>query len=181
MSQFAQACLLTYALAAAAGPGPTPRVGPVETVREVYRLEKAMLEGAGPSPLAEPERSRLFSRRFASLWAEDERFARATGDIGNVVGDHDVLIQAQDHDETTLGDLRLSLSSRSPARAVVTATFHVFRHEPPRVIRLVLVVEGGRWVIDDILHEGRSVAEALARPRPCVEGVELPCEGGKEP
>lgn len=180
MSPFAP-CLLVYALVAAAGPGPTPRVGPVETVREVYRSEKAMLERAGPSPLAESERRRFFSRRFVALWAADESFARATGDLGNVVGDHDVLIQAQDHDETTLGDLRVSLSSRSPERAVVTATFHVFRHEPAHEVRFVLVVEGGRWVIDDILHEGRSEAEALAWPRPCVEGLDLPCVKGKEP
>jgi len=162
-----------------AGSQPTTGSDPVETVREAYRLEKASLQGAGPSPLSESERGKLFSHGFVTLWAQDEKFMRTTGDIGNVVGDYDVLLNAQDYDETTLSDLRLTLTKRTPSRAEVHASFHVFAHEPVQEVRFDLVVQGGRWVIDDIRSNGHSVRKALSRPRPCVEGLDLPCEKAK--
>ncbi|MFT3912919.1 MAG: hypothetical protein QM704_02190 [Anaeromyxobacteraceae bacterium] len=91
-----------------------------------------------------------------------------------------MLLNAQDYDETTLSDLRLTLTKRSPSRAEVQASFHVFAHEPIQEVLFDLVAQGGRWVIDDIRSKGHSVRKALSRPRPCVEGLDLPCEKAKD-
>jgi Protein of unknown function (DUF3828) len=147
-------------------------------VREAYRLEKESLEQNRPSerspPWRAPHRDRLFSKRFAALWATDERYGAATRDMGNI--DHDPFIAAQDHEDDVLRDLAIDVVERKGDSAEVRARFTNFG---PVDVRFTVILEDGRWLIDDIHNrmEGAvySVAEMLARPYWCTESWKERC------
>ncbi len=152
---------------------------PSAPVREAYRLERESLDqhwtsGRKP-PWRAPHRDKLFSKRFAELWATDERYSEATNDIGNI--DADPFIAAQDHEADVLHDLVIDVVKQRSNRAEVRARF---TNLGPVTVRFVVIRERGRWVIDDILNteDGTvySAAKALAQPYACSEAWKERCE-----
>ncbi len=164
---------LARALAVALAASPVAAADdPAGPVREAYRLER---ESLGPHftserepPWRAPHRDRLFTRRFAELWATEERHAEVTREMGNI--DLDPFISGQDYGEDVLHDLLIEVEERKPDRALVCARFTNLRRV---TVRFVVVREDGRWVIDDILDtvDGApySVSRALARPYTCSD------------
>lgn len=158
---------------------------PSTPVREAYRVERESLAGRGPSkpgpPWTAPHRERLFSKRFAALWAREERYREATHEIGNT--DHDPFIAAQDYSDDVLHDLDVAVVTRGPGGAVVRARFTNMRRLV--IVRFSVLHEGGRWVIDDIVDtlDGveYSTAEALSEPLWCTEGWNEPCRSSAPP
>jgi len=166
------------AVALAAIPAAAGADDPATPVREAYRLERESLKpnwnsGERP-PWRAPHRDRLFSRRFARLWATDERYSEATQRLGNM--DVDPLISGQDYEEDVLHDLVIDVVKQRRDRAEIRARFTNLR---PITVRFVVVREEGRWVIDDILDtvDGTvySVSRALAKPYVCSEAWRERC------
>lgn len=151
---------------------------PATPVREAYRLEKESLaQRRTPElkpPWQAPHREKLFSKRFAGLWATDERYSAATHDMGNI--EHDPFIAAQDHEADVLRDLVIDVVERNGNRAEVRARFTNLGLVD---VRFTVILEDGRWVIDDIHNrmEGAaySIAEMLARPYWCTENWKERC------
>jgi hypothetical protein len=172
LARVAAAALAASSAGAAADDPSTP-------VREAYRVERESLgqhwtSGRKP-PWRAPHRDKLFSKRFAELWATDERYSEATHELGNF--DSDPFIAAQDYRDDVLHDLVIDIVKRKGNRAEVRARFTNFG---PVTVRFVVIRERGRWVIDDILNTGDgtvySVAKALAEPYVCSEAWKERCE-----
>lgn len=149
---------------------------PSAPVREAYRLEReSLIHRDAKPPWRAPHRDRLFSKRFADLWATDERYSEATHEIGNF--DVDPFIAAQDNEDAVLHDLVIDVVKRETNRAEVRARFTNFG---PITVRFVVIREKRRWVIDDILNtvDGivASMSSALAQPYICSESWKERCE-----
>jgi len=146
------------------------RRDPAESVREAYRMKKESSPERRFSLEEASHRDRLLSRRFAALWELDERWSRVTRQVPNF--NLDPLLFAQDYPGDVLGDLVVDIVERRGDRAEVRARFTVY--SAPRDIRFDVLLEQGRWVIDDIRSEGQSAAQILA-VHPCAEGWTGPC------
>lgn len=151
---------------------------PSAPVREAYRLEReSLVKRSAKPPWRAPHRDKLFSKRFAELWATDERYSETTHEIGNF--DVDPLIVAQDHEADVLHDLVIDVVKREASRAEVRARF---TNLGPTTVRFVVIRERGRWVVDDILNTNTvdgtvySVSNALAQPYVCTEVWKERCE-----
>jgi hypothetical protein len=156
--------------------GSKPPATPDAPVREAYRLEAAALR-ASPAvrqrltlPLEPPNRARLLSKALAALVERDARYAELTGQVGNV--DSDPFLAGQDVQEGVLADLAIDVVRAAPARAEVRARFQNFE---PRDVRFAVVLEDGRWVIDDVREGSVSLRAELARPYFCAEGWTEAC------
>jgi hypothetical protein len=109
---------------------------PIATVRAFYAKDSIRA-------------SQFYSKRLKALFAEEDR--KAGGEIGNL--DFAFHVNAQDTEEGWAKTLRLALVSKPGGRAEVKATFKNFE---PQDIRYDLVLENGRWLIDDARSLGKS-------------------------
>jgi hypothetical protein len=111
---------------------------PIESVRAFYAKDDIRAYG-------------FYSKRLKGLFLRDERKAKQNGDeLGSI--DFAFYVNGQDTEDDWQKTLRLELLSRKGKRAEVRATFKNFT---PQDLRYSLVLEGGKWLIDDV----RSVGE----------------------
>ncbi|WP_224248016.1 DUF3828 domain-containing protein [Hyalangium gracile] len=114
---------------------------PVETVRAFYAKDNIRAY-------------EFYSKRLKGLFVQDQKQSEKTGEMGSI--DFAFHVNAQDTEDGWQKSLRLELLSRKGKRAEVKATFKNFT---PQDLRYSLVLEGGRWLIDDV----RSVGEVSWR------------------
>ena len=116
------------------------------TVQKRYFLGERMKEG-------------LRQKKFISVLEEDAALT-PPGDIGFL--GYDPLCQCQDYQELIVTEIRILFNDGKASHAAVT--FHPFKDEKYTITtRVNLVVENGRWFIDDILDAGQnSIREAIA-------------------
>ena len=109
---------------------------PVATVRAFYAKDSIRA-------------AQFYSKRLKALFAEEDR--KAGGEIGNL--DFAFHVNAQDTEDGWEKTLRLELLSRAASRAEVKAAFKNFE---PQDIRYDMVLENGRWLIDDARSLGKT-------------------------
>jgi hypothetical protein len=124
-------------------------------------------------PWEPPHRDRLFTRKLARLLETDLRYSRLTNQVG--VLDGDPLFDAQEYEDGVFDSLAVEVSEREGERAEVVARF---KNYAVRVMSFVVVREGNRWAIDDILttEPAASLAAQLAQPHFCARGWTGPCK-----
>ena len=127
---------LALALGFAGAAAAQSKDDPVATVRAFYAKDSIRA-------------AQFYSKRLKALFAEDER--RAGGEIGNL--DFAFHVNAQDTEDGWEKTLRLSLVAKNASRAEVKAAFKNFG---PQDIRYDLVLENGRWLIDDARSLGKT-------------------------
>ncbi len=109
--------------------------------------------------LGRTDEGRIASKKFISVLEEDAALT-PPGDIGFL--GYDPLCQCQDYQELIVTEIRILFNDGKASHAAVT--FHPFKDEKYTITtRVNLVVENGRWFIDDILDAGQnSIREAIA-------------------
>jgi len=122
--------------AGAAGTMPPDNAAPMAVVQGFYRADAHDYEP--------------YSRRLRALFkaAVDNSHAR---DIPVAGLDFDFVVNGQDNEPDTYRSARFTLVSQAGNRAEVKVTF---RNGGAQELRYTLVLEGGRWLMDDV----RSVA-----------------------
>ncbi len=148
--------------------------GPTAPVQEAYRLEELSLADgkANQPPWAAAHRDGLLSPGLAALFAADDRFEEESQGVGNL--DWDPFINGQDGE---VKGLVLHAAEAADGKARVTATFMSLKAK--QSVDFNLVLDKGRWLIDDILplSEGKkvSIRAILATPYPCGSTTKTPC------
>jgi Protein of unknown function (DUF3828) len=127
---------LALALACAGPAAAQSQDDPVATVRAFYAKDSIRA-------------AQFYSKRLKALFAEDDR--KAGGEIGNL--DFAFHVNAQDTEDGWQKTLRLALLSKAEKRAEVKAAFKNFE---PQDIRYDMVLENGRWLIDDARSLGKT-------------------------
>jgi len=117
-------------------------------------------EQAGRPALADARlRAATLTRGLDALYGRAEAEERATGDV---LIDFDAVTNSQGAEVKAYG---LKVERRDPRHASVVATINPgdWRRASPRenVIRFALVVEGGRWRVDDISGVSEPTAWSL--------------------
>ena len=157
---------LVAIVVALASVGAASATDPVTPVREAFRLDRKTWEAFPDHAAAEKfrkEQRAFFSRRLVELLAADETCSVAAQAICNL--DWDPVSGGQDVVPEWFDNLKFDLVDRHTARASVRARFG-----PPEVWKQArvfeVVVEDGRWVIDDIREGMTSLRALLSRPSP---------------
>jgi hypothetical protein len=175
----APAAALAAALALTAAPHRPAKPAaatPDAPVREGYRLEAAVLGATLGErqrlrlPTDPPHRGQLFSRGLAALLERDARYSELTGQVGNL--DYDPFLGGQDAQPNALAELAVEAGEAAARRAEVRARF---TNLEPRVVRFLVVLEDGRWVIDDVRDGKTSLRAELSRPYFCADGWTEAC------
>jgi hypothetical protein len=132
------AAALPAGQASAQAPAP-PAASPVDALRAVYRT---LNRGNARRPL---------SADLARLYAQVQRRSRQKGEPLSGI-DFDPAIDGQDHDEKVLQrTLKFAEESRDATKALVEVSFV---NGDPRVLAYDMVLENGRWRIDNIRRTG---------------------------
>ena len=129
---------------AAFAAGPSASNDPAALVAALYAAEQA----GRPALEDAAGRAATLTHGLATLYGRAEAVQRAAGDV---VIDFDAVTNSQGAEVKSYA---LKIERRDPTHAIVVATIDPgdWRRASPRenVIRFALVVEGGRWRVDDI-------------------------------
>jgi len=129
--------LLAVALGAASPLGDADGE-PVALITAIYQTYTDIAPGED----SVPDVQGVYSKRLQALVDKDEK-QTPEGEVGRI--DWDLFVDGQDWQLT---ELKIVLVSQSATQAEVRATFKNF--DEPRDILYSLVLEDGRWRIDDI-------------------------------
>jgi hypothetical protein len=135
------ACLLPMlagALPLAAQTAARP-ADPLATIRDLYRSSNA-------------RKSEPFSRRLNGLFNAAIKRSRELNEPVEGL-DFEYTINGQDYDTDTYKSVRISLLSQDDAKAKAKVTF---RNGGPQELRYDLVLEGGKWLIDEVSSLGEQ-------------------------
>lgn len=127
------ALILIFALFSASAPGQDAS-DPVALITDIYKSYTAENDVPGYSE--------VYSKRLQALIDADLK-AQEPGDSGSI--DWDVFVNGNDWQ---VSELTITLVSKSAQRAQVRARFFNFKEQQDQLFDLV--VEDGRWVIDDV-------------------------------
>jgi hypothetical protein len=127
--------VLAFALASVSAQAAEAAKDPLAAIQAIYKS----YANDTPTPSLTDD---FYSRRMQRL-LEADRKATPKGDAGTI--DWDVFIDGNDW---ALSEMKITLVSRSEAKAQVRATFR--NHKEPRDMLFDLVRERGRWVIDEV-------------------------------
>lgn len=143
---FAVALAASPAAALAQAAAPAARPDPLRVLRAIY---------ANPGKTRSPE---PFSRRLAGLAEAARKRSRELDEP--VAGlDFDYAVNGQDHDPGLARTVRYEILQQGPASAEVKVAF---RNGGPQELRYDLVLENGRWLIDDVRSLTRDNAWTLS-------------------
>ena len=124
---------------------------PGALIRQIYQAYVA----AEKKPLGkEPDQynPRYYSARINAQIARLKKSCEKRDDI--CMPDADFLVDGQDF---RIRDLKVNVTEKSPAAATVVATFRNF--EAPRRATFKMVLEKGRWVIDELRMTSKDQPE----------------------
>ncbi|MFL5348201.1 MAG: hypothetical protein ACJ8AT_25695 [Hyalangium sp.] len=126
---------------------------PVETVRAFYAKDNIRAYG-------------FYSKRLKGLFVRDDKAAKKRGDgLGSI--DFAFYVNGQDTEDGWQKTLHLELLSRQDTRAEVKATFKNFTQQD---LRYSLVLEKGRWLIDDVRSTGQDAWQLSKLFQPAAGG-----------
>lgn len=150
--------LILFSLASQAQP---PSQSPEQTIRQIY---SAYTTNAEPDYFSDLSDKSVLSARMKAALLKDQ-LATLPGDIGAL--DADPLCACQDYENLVLDNVAISQTDNAHADAAVR--FRAFGNAPESrssELKIKLIVEKGRWLVDDVISEYGSTLQKLNPENP---------------